>query len=70
MQREERPAGRKKPYAPPTMLEYGSVAKLTEKKSGSAPDGKSGMTMGHGKGGKGGGKSSPGKGLGLGIGDD
>lgn len=70
MQREERPAGKKKPYAPPTMLEYGSVAKLTEKKSGSVPDGKSGMTMGHGKGGKGGPSPSMGKGLGLGLGDD
>lgn len=45
MQREERPAGRKKPYAPPTILEYGSVAKLTGKKSGTNPDGKSGMVM-------------------------
>ncbi len=53
MQQEARPAGSKKPYAPPTMVEYGSVAKLTEKKSGSIPDGKSGMTMSHGKGGKG-----------------
>ncbi|MDE3018498.1 MAG: hypothetical protein KGI53_05730 [Nitrospirota bacterium] len=70
MQPEERPAGRKKPYAPPTILEYGSVAKLTEKKSGSIPDGKSGMAMSHGKGGKGGPSPSMGKGLGLGLGDD
>lgn len=45
MQQKDRPAGRKKPYSPPTMLEYGSVAKLTETKGGSRADGKSGMTM-------------------------
>lgn len=45
MQREERPASKKKPYAPPTIVEYGSVAKLTGKKSGTNPDGKSGMAM-------------------------
>ncbi|WP_447972600.1 lasso RiPP family leader peptide-containing protein [Nitrospira sp. Kam-Ns4a] len=33
---------KKKPYRPPTLIEYGSVAKLTEKKSGTKPDGKSG----------------------------
>ncbi|MEW6544779.1 MAG: lasso RiPP family leader peptide-containing protein [Nitrospirota bacterium] len=70
MQRETRPVGRKKPYAPPTLLEYGSVAKLTEKKSGSIPDGKSGMTMGHGKGGKGGMHPGMGMMLGFGLDDD
>lgn len=45
MQQKERPANRKKPYAPPTILEYGNVAKLTETKGGSVPDGKSGMIM-------------------------
>jgi len=43
----------KKLYAPPHLVEYGNVAKLTHKKSGPRPDGKSGMTMQHGKGGKG-----------------
>jgi len=35
----------KKAYRSPQLLEYGSVAKLTGKKSGPNPDGKSGMTM-------------------------
>lgn len=70
MQQEARPAGSKKPYAPPAMVEYGSVAKLTEKKSGSIPDGKSGMTMDRGRGGKGGPRPSMSMGLGLGLGDD
>lgn len=52
MQRNEQPTSKKKkPYIPPALLEYGTVAKLTEKKSGSRPDGKSGMTMLTGKGG-------------------
>lgn len=38
-------AGEKKSYSPPSLVEYGSIAKLTQKKGGSIPDGKSGMTM-------------------------
>ena len=36
---------KKKPYSPPTLTEYGNVAKLTEEKEGSKADGRSGMLM-------------------------
>lgn len=51
MKQEDRPRKAKNPYSPPKLIEYGSVAKLTEAKGGSRPDGKSGMTMELGKGG-------------------
>ncbi len=35
----------KKKYVSPKLLEYGNVAKLTETKGGSIPDGMSGMVM-------------------------
>ncbi len=50
MRHETTPGSPKKPYAAPRLIEYGSVAKLTEK-SGTKPDGKSGMAMHRGKGG-------------------
>lgn len=51
MSQHSAPESKKKPYAAPELVEYGSVAKLTEQKLGSRPDGKSGMTMSKGKGG-------------------
>lgn len=51
MTQAEDPKAGKKPYTSPRLEEYGSVAKLTESKAGSTPDGKSGMTMSTGDGG-------------------
>ncbi len=45
MTQEQTPLGMKKPYVSPTLTEYGNVAKLTETKGGSNPDGMSGMVM-------------------------
>ncbi|MCX5723809.1 MAG: lasso RiPP family leader peptide-containing protein [Nitrospirae bacterium] len=45
MAQEQTQTGKKKPYRAPTLTEYGNVAKLTEHKQGSKPDGKSGMIM-------------------------
>lgn len=45
MAKEQIPTGKKKPYRAPTLTEYGNVAKLTEDKAGSKPDGKSGKQM-------------------------
>ena len=48
MAQEPIPADKKKPYTPPTLTEYGNVAKLTGK-AGTKSDGKSGMLMVQGK---------------------
>lgn len=45
MSHDEAASQKKKPYAAPKLVEYGSVAKLTETKLGSNLDGKSGMVM-------------------------
>ena len=45
MSHDDAATEKRKPYAAPTLVEYGSVAKLTETKAGSNLDGKSGMVM-------------------------